>query len=421
MSKHIIVEPGSLGCHNMGDVAMMQVAVERIMQFWPSAQVEVVTSRPDLLARFCPSAKPIPAEERHAWLSARDLAIGLRKKLPPSLSRLFLSFERALWLRLPRVIDLAVRIKAKLLHREFTSPECFRQRLKSADCLVVSGMGVLNDAFADSAVPLLDELEAALEAGIPVIAFGQGVGPISDTLLMERARAVLPRLAFISLRESCTGLPLLEALGVSRDKVVVTGDDAIEMAFRYKPSSLGNEIGVSLRFADYAGTNQETVGRLSGPLNEVTETAKCHLIPIPISFGESDSDVRASEKLLGHACRASLENVGSPEDVIRLIANCRAVVTGSYHGGVFALGQGIPIIGLVQSPYYEQKFMGLQAQFPGGCRLLDLRTPLSAEEIRDAIRDALDSADKVRDSLLAAAAKQVELSREAYRSACQMV
>ena len=33
-------------------------------------------------------------------------------------------------------------------------------------------------------------------------------------------------------------------------------------------------------------------------------------------------------------------------------------VTGSYHAGVFALAQGIPVVGLLQSAYYEQKFIG---------------------------------------------------------------
>ncbi len=417
MPKRILVESGSPGCHNMGDVAMMQVAVERLLEFWPSTQVEVVTSRPDLLARFCPTAAPIPLEERNAWLSGRDLAIGLRQKLPAALSRKFVSFERAIWLRLPRVADLAVRAKARILHREFTSPEIFRRRLREASLVVVSGMGGLNDAFADNAIPLLDELEAALESGVPVIAFGQGVGPITDAALLERSRAVLPRLALISLREGITGLPLLKSLGVPEHKIVVTGDDAIELAYNLRSPALGNVIGVNLRLADYAGTSEDSVGKLRGPLQSVAEASKSFLVPIPIALHESDSDLAAAEKLLGTQGCASLEKVARPEDVIRMIGGCRVVVTGSYHGGLFALAQGIPIVGLMQSPYYEQKFKGLQAQFPGGCSLLDLRTPLSSNEIQDTVLRALQSADMVRESLFAAAAKQVELSREAYQTA----
>jgi len=417
MTKCILVEFGGPGCHNMGDVAMMQVAVERLLEFWPSAHVEVVTSRPDLLARFCPSAAPIPLEERNAWLSGRDLAIGLRQKLPAALSGKFVSFERALWLRLPRVADLAVRAKARILHREFTSPEIFRRRLREASLVIVSGMGGLNDAFADSAIPLLDELEAALESGIPVIAFGQGVGPITDAALLERSRAVLPRLALISLREGITGLPLLKSLGVPDHKILVTGDDAIELAYNLRGPALGNAIGVNLRLADYAGTSEDSVGKLRDPLQSVAEASKSPLVPIPIALHESDSDVAAAEKLLGTQGCVSLEKVARPEDVIRMIGRCRVVVTGSYHGGLFALAQGIPIVGLMQSPYYEQKFKGLQAQFPGGCRTLDFRTPLSARKIQDAILAAMESADEVRESLLAAASRQVKLSREAYRYA----
>jgi colanic acid/amylovoran biosynthesis protein len=91
-------------------------------------------------------------------------------------------------------------------------------------------------------------------------------------------------------------------------------------------------------------------------------------------------------------------------------------VTRRYHGGVFALAQGIPIVGLFQSTYYEQKFAGLQEQFPGGCRTIDFRRPVSPGEIEDAICGAWESADRVRDSLLEAAARQIELSWAAYRA-----
>jgi colanic acid/amylovoran biosynthesis protein len=108
--------------------------------------------------------------------------------------------------------------------------------------------------------------------------------------------------------------------------------------------------------------------------------------------------------------------IESPEDVIRIIGKCRVVVTGSYHAGVFALAQGIPVVGLVQSTYYEQKFAGLQQQFPGGCRVIDFRRPLATGQIQDAIFEAWESAATVRDSLFAAAAGQVELSRAAYEN-----
>jgi colanic acid/amylovoran biosynthesis protein len=130
--------------------------------------------------------------------------------------------------------------------------------------------------------------------------------------------------------------------------------------------------------------------------------------------------VKGTDKLLARESHSSQPTIESPEDVIRLIGRCRVVVTGSYHGGVFALAQGIPVVGLVQSPYYEQKFTGLQEQFPGGCRMIDFRRPVASSEIEDAIRSAWESAEGVRESLLEAAARQIELSRATYRAACDL-
>ena len=53
---------------------------------------------------------------------------------------------------------------------------------------------------------------------------------------------------------------------------------------------------------------------------------------------------------------ASLE---TPQLVIDRVGECKVVVTGSYHGAVFALAQGIPVVALVKSPYYVNKMAGL--------------------------------------------------------------
>ena len=417
MSIRIVLEPGSYGCHNMGDVAMMQVAVARLTELWPQAEIEVLTSRPDLLSRYCPSAAPISVETRNAWLSGRSLIGGFHRKLPAGISASLQKLERQLWLRRPEVTDFGFRLKETILHRPAPSPSSFRKRLTRACLLVVSGMGGINDAFEDSASPLLDELEAVLLAGIPIVAFGQGIGPISNPALLEKARAVLPRLKLIGLREGHTGLPLLESLGVPRDKIYVTGDDAIELVFQRRPGFLGNMIGVNLRLASYAGTGEDLVGKLREPLLLAAQALNSSLLSVPISFHGSDSDVEAGGKLLDGQNHGSQATIESPEDVIQLIGKCRVVVTGSYHAGVFALAQGIPVVGLLQSAYYEQKFTGLQEQFPGGCLVLDFRRPVTPGEIQDTIRDAWKSAEQVRGPLLRAAARQVELGREAYRTA----
>ena len=93
MPKRIVVEPSGYACLNMGDVAMMQVAVARLSELWPHATIEVVTSRPDLLQRYCPSVVPLAAEARGDWLSGRSLIGGFHRRLPAKISAPYQSLK----------------------------------------------------------------------------------------------------------------------------------------------------------------------------------------------------------------------------------------------------------------------------------------------------------------------------------------
>lgn len=420
MSKRIVVEPSGYACLNMGDVAMMQVAVARLGELWPHAAIEVVTARQDLLQGYCPSVVPLAAGARGDWLSGRSLIGRFHRRLPAKISASLQELEKLLWLRCPALTDLAVSLKARVAHRRVASSSSFRKQLTGADLMVVTGMGGFNDAFGEHACSLLDELEAVSQAGVPIVAFGQGIGPITDPALLAKARAVLPLFKLISLREGHTGLPFLQSIGIPKDRIYVTGDDAIELAYQRRCCTPGKLIGINLRLASYAGTGKDIVDMLLPALRLAAQSLNSSLVPVPISFHDEDSDVETLEKLLNGYSHGSQAPIGSPADVIDRIGNCRVVVTGSYHAGVFALAQGIPVVGLLQSAYYEQKFIGLQKQFPGGCRIIDFRHTTTASSIQETICSAWKSAEQVRAPLLKAAARQVELSREAYRTAYRL-
>ena len=429
MIKRIVVENGAYSCRNMGDVAMLQVVVDRLTALWPQATIKVLTTNPNQLLRFCPSVVPVVVdfESRRAWLSGISVLGRFRQKLPAKLSSSLEMLEEQFWLRFPGANDLCINLRARALGKPLPAPPArYRNLLIEADLVAICGGGFINDCFKESACDLLDELKAVLHAGVPVVAFGQGIGPITDPALEAKARAVLPHLKTIGLREGRSSLPLLESLGVPRDRIHVTGDDAIEPAMLRRPSSLGNAIGVNLRLADYAGTDETTADKLREPLRRAAQALNSSLIPVLISFhnvfhNKIDSDREAVGRLLDDGNQGSHAVTESPDDAIGAIGKCRVVVTGSYHGAVFALAQGIPVVGLWQSEYYEQKFTGLQQQFPGGCLLIDLKLPSASAEIEDAIHEAWESAERVRESLIEAAVRQVELGRALYQAAHALI
>src|SRR5690606_22585332 len=123
---------------------------------------------------------------------------------------------------------------------------------RNADALVVTGMGMITDAFKKESYALMKAIAAAHSFRVPVALFGQGLGPLEDPGLRASVRAVLPAVQQISLREGRFGPKLCSDLGVAAEKVDITGDDALEMAYEARRDSLGNHIGVNVRVAPYS-------------------------------------------------------------------------------------------------------------------------------------------------------------------------
>jgi colanic acid/amylovoran biosynthesis protein len=294
----------------------------------------------------------------------------------------------------------------------------FVDAVRTADLVVVNGAGIMTDAFRDHAFGILATLDLAARRGIPTAMFGQGLGPIDDPDLRRRAAEVLPRVSLIAVRESKASVPLLKSLGVVPSRIVVTGDDAIELAMPSAESlraSAGIDrraIGINVRIAPYADVAPTMLSDVRTVLSDAARTRGARLVGIPIAHHGGGMDLETLRDLLdGEDGAAQLD---TPRAVIDRIGECRVVVTGSYHGAVFALARGIPAVALVKSPYYAAKMTGVADQFGLGCDVVRLDADDLRTTLRDAIDRAWDSADRVKGPLLEAAADQVRRGRMAY-------
>jgi polysaccharide pyruvyl transferase WcaK-like protein len=89
-------------------------------------------------------------------------------------------------------------------------------------------------------------------------------------------------------------------------------------------------------------------------------------------------------------------------------------VTGAYHLAVFALSQGIPVVALTSTAYYDDKFLGLGAMFGQGLTLVRLDDPDLEQTLTVAIDQAWRTAPDVREPLRTRAHEQVEASRAGF-------
>jgi polysaccharide pyruvyl transferase WcaK-like protein len=367
----VVVEPSDYVLRNAGDMAMLEVAVTRLADSWPDASVLVLSDTPDALPRYRPNVVALDAAGRRAWLEGR---------------------------------------------RDDAAARSFIETVSSARLLAVGGMGGITDAFPEYAAGVLATLSLAIDHRVPTVMLSQGMGPLEEPSLRSRTAAVLSRVDLIALREELAGGPLLRSLGVDPERVITTGDDAIEMAYTRRPAALGPGLGINLRAASYSEVGADLVDEVGRGIQRSARRHGAPLIAIPISRVPGEEDAGTILRL-AQGYPAVIEGPRSSQnarDAIDQVIRCRVVVTGSYHAGVFALACGIPVVAVAKSRYYVDKFLGLSDQFGDGCEVVVATTSAIADKVDAAIQRLWLDAEVLRPRLLVRAARQVATGRAAY-------
>ena len=230
---------------------MLQIGVKRLRRLWPSASIGVLTESPSNLALFCPEAKPIPRSGRDVWLGDNPILGGINRLLPRSAARSASTLNRALRLRYPDAFRRLMHLRLGIRDRGNVRPQvdAFIEAIKHADLFVVCGAGGFTDSSRAWNISTLNTIEEAVQRKIPVVMFGQGMGPLNDILVQRRARKVLPKVSLLSLRGGRDGKKLAESMGLNPTRLIVTGDEAVELAYQARATKAGEAVGINLRAA----------------------------------------------------------------------------------------------------------------------------------------------------------------------------
>ena len=415
----ILVEPSEYALLNAGDVAMVTTALRRLRSLWPDARIRVLTDTPDLLPSDC-DVSPMSPTGRWAWTSGGFFPWASRfVTIPASLTE----WERATRLMGRSVAESAVRARLRFRGIDPRQLDDFLEAVHEADLIVVCGMGGITDYFERYTSGLLESIRLGKQNGRSVVAmFSQGIGPLRNQGLRKQASEVLRKVDFLGLREGAASCALLAELGVDQGRVVVTGDDAIEMARQYAPPQRGDRVGINVRRSTYSHVDQKMAHRIALQVSTVAGDLKAPVVPLPMSSHAVEDDaatftVMEGVEQPGHDLRGQ-EHLA---DTLRRVQSCRVVVSGSYHAAVFALSQGIPTVCLTNSTYYDDKFIGLAQQFGVGADIVRLGSPSWEQELACAMHHAWNASEEVRHAMLAAADSQIEAGRRAYQRVFDLV
>ncbi|WP_239003888.1 polysaccharide pyruvyl transferase family protein [Nocardia panacis] len=396
----ILVENGTYRLRDRGDIAALTITVERLRERWPLARIGVLTHRPAVLRGLSPRVEPISGPD-WSWPS-RDLRSRVRRTAAAKLvDPMALRWQAA-------IADSRDRMRPWKVPRASAPPQVFAAA-RGVDLVLAAGGGYLCDAERDQAHRTLDLLEYAAAQGIPTAMVGQGIGPIEDAELAARARKVLPAVDLIAVRESERGPRLLTDLGVPPARIMVTGEDAIEYAYRLRDARIGDDIGLCVRLNDSIG--KAAMAALGTAVRKLASHLNAGILPL---IG-SENDRRATLYLMAGSDRArpAVSPTATATEVARRIAGCRVVITASYNLAVCALAQGIPAVALAESPCAAARFRGLATMFDADMCVLRLDSPTLDSDLATAVRTSWSDAPLLRDPLHERALAQIEAGRTA--------
>ncbi|AYF78820.1 polysaccharide pyruvyl transferase family protein [Nocardia yunnanensis] len=405
---------------------MMVMTVERLRDRWPQARIGMLTDEPHILRGVLPQAEPVVAHTGGHWGRAGlagllDQQAGIHLLGPAAMqwraaTEVPKHYLRGVknWAR-REVRQLATGDRAPAPGMPDLPP--VPGALAEADLVIAQGGGYMTDVDLHQAHRTLNLLEAAQRQGIPNVMIGQGMGPMRDAELLRRAAEVLPGVNLIALREGLRGPKLLAELGVPADKILVTGDDAVEFAYRLRRPEIGADLGLCLRISDYSKVSDSARDTLGAVVRREAAALDTALAPLIISEYD-DEDRRHTLPLLAGVANARpvIGRAGTAQDVARQVSRCRVLVTSAYHLAVFALSQGIPAVAVTASQYYDDKFYGLADMFDAdtadaGLRIVHLDVDNLDTELTRAIRQLWESAPELRDTLQQKAVEQIDAGR----------
>jgi colanic acid/amylovoran biosynthesis protein len=430
---------------NKGNNALLEAALTRLKDFWPEASFSVISIAPHFCKIYFPGTHPVDPNNLQEYKSILDV---FHRFVPRPVWRFLFELRERLFSRIGFAItsgnirstlsiwlgrdhqdrnhdstfDHDKDIATEPIEQERASAE-LNPRIAKFDLYVATGGGYMCDSDKEFLLQVFDRIEAAVAQGVTAVMVGQGVGPMEDTELLLRARKILPSADLILYRNQRLGFPLLNSLGVNPDRIIMTGDDAIKMAFDARPGSLGSGIGVSVRVASYTQVAQRQLDILRMVVRRAATEREVALVAVPISFALHESDMTYIHHILDGYSHSyySRRTLDTHHDAIRFAGMCRMTVSGTYHGAIFSLAQGIPVVGIAGSIEYYNKLSELSEEFGPGCQVILLADENFGDRLSKAIDHAWSMAEELRPLLLDSAVRLIKSQRAAYNQIFELL
>ena len=241
---------------------------------------------------------------------------------------------------------------------ERMSPGAILRAVRQCDMLISGGGSLLQDVTSSKSIHYyLFIIRLAKLLGKKVFIYSQGIGPIDHAFNRRATARALKKADGIVVRDERSA-KLLEQIGLSQERIVITADPVIRM--KRPDRTVGREI---LARAGIKKDGRLTVGwaireknRDSTFVREITECIRwlrenydAESVLIPFHYEEDREVCSVIAERTNGAAKCLSEKYLS-EDMLSIIGNMDVLVGVRLHSMIYAAIMGVPIIGVSYDP-----------------------------------------------------------------------
>ncbi|MNY01138.1 colanic acid biosynthesis protein [compost metagenome] len=268
------------------------------------------------------------------------------------------------------------------------------RELRGASLFLSGGGGLMQDVTGPVSVPYYGGLMTiARVLGVPNMVFGQGVGPLGQSLSRMLTRFAFSSAKALTVRDQAS-YALLRELGIRSERLKLTADPVLclEGAPPERIDAIASSIGIepgrptiAVALRPWHTWYERQFKILTSALTQIAVEADAQVVLLPFQL---PGDERITEELRAcleyrpegrHPRVAQLKTPLSPAEMMGLIGRMDLVVGMRLHALIMAAASGVPALGLVYDP--KVAHLCSQWNFPAVPSLSDLDDARSFEDL----------------------------------------
>lgn len=294
-------------------------------------------------------------------------------------------------------------------------------QLKNTGVFISGGGGLLQDVSGRglSIIYYLSLIVLALLFKVPVVVYGQGIGPVKKPINRKLIKIVLAKVKLIIVRDEQSGI-LLQELGIKKDSVQVYSDPSFLLLKEELPDHISEKYKLNQEVKAFTSNPiaalvlrncgeikqdyKQKITQLIKIMDYLTEKQQTNIFLVPFQFNNDLSLYDDLRRMISNSEVNYLYEGLNPAQMLSLFSNFSLIIGMRFHAVIFATICNIPFIAIDYDPKVRNYVNGL-----GLPELLLSINQLSVKNVADKLRYIKDSQEDIK-TLLKSAAKEYQHS-----------